>query len=89
MGWWKSIFSGKDKEEVPEEIEEIPTTSPISDKYDAEFHNPRLNCFYCKQIIESGKVKFFRAPGQTEDSAFHKRCFKKMKKGAWNCMDKI
>lgn len=51
------------------------------DKFDAEFHNPRLQCFYCQQIIDSGKVRFFKAPGQTEDSPYHKRCFKKLKKG--------
>jgi hypothetical protein len=51
------------------------------DKFDAEFHNPRLECFYCKQTIESGRVRFFKAPGQTEESAFHKRCFKKLKEG--------
>lgn len=51
------------------------------DKFDAEFYNPRLQCFYCNQIIESGRVRFFKAPGQTEESGFHKRCFKKLKAG--------
>lgn len=60
-----------DSEQIQEETKEL-------DKFDAEFHNPRLQCFYC---IESGRVRFFKAPGQREESAFHKRCFKKLKEG--------
>jgi hypothetical protein len=53
----------------------------VLDKFDAEFHNPRLQCFYCQQIIDSGKIRFFQAPGQTQSSPYHKRCFKKLKRG--------
>lgn len=81
----KELFFGK-KEEVVEDSqietspEQVEETKEL-DKFDAEFHNPRLQCFYCNQLIESGRVRFFKAPGQTEDSAFHKRCFKKLKEG--------
>lgn len=78
------------KKEVKEESTTINESEPEQtsqqqsttlDKFDAEFHNPRLNCFYCNQTIESGRVRFFKAPQQNEESAFHKRCFKKLKEG--------
>lgn len=50
-------------------------------KFDAEFHNPRLICFYCQEKINSGKLRFFKAPGQATEQAYHKRCFKKLKNG--------
>lgn len=87
----KEFFKGKDQEsqELISEVHnkaEAETESKEElitqlNKFDAEFHNPRLQCFYCNQTIESGRVRFFKAPGQTEESAFHKRCFKKLKEG--------
>lgn len=76
------------KEEVVEESTQIIESSPEQiqeskeiDKFDAEFHNPRLQCFYCGELIESGKIRFFKAPGQSNPGAYHKRCFKKLKEG--------
>ena len=69
-----STYSGSKGDQVVLESREF-------NKFDAEFHNPRLQCFYCNQIIESGRIRFFKAPGQREESAFHKRCFKKLKEG--------
>lgn len=64
-------------ESCPEQVQETKEL----DKFDAEFHNPRLQCFYCGELIESGKIRFFKAPGQSESGAYHKRCFKKLKEG--------
>lgn len=75
------------KEEVVEEStqiesspEQVQETKEL-DKFDAEFHEPRLQCFYCGELIESGKIRFFKAPGQSNPGAYHKRCFKKLKEG--------
>lgn len=82
----KDFFKGEKIEESTtinesETEQNAQQQSTTLDKYDAEFHNPRLQCFYCNQLIESGRVRFFKAPGQPEESAFHKRCFKKLKEG--------
>lgn len=60
---------------------QIVSKLPGLNKFDAEFHEPRLQCFYCSQLIESGKIRFFKAPGQYQEGAYHKRCFKKLKGG--------
>lgn len=83
----KDWFKGETKVEESTTINEsepgqnTQQQSTHLDKFDAEFYNPRLQCFYCNQAIESGRVRFFKAPQQTEESAFHKRCFKKLKEG--------
>lgn len=90
-GW---LFGKKeDKQEDNEEIandlgvlkdsmtKEDLQAEKVLDKFDAEFHNPRLQCFYCGELIESGKIRFFKAPNQNETGAYHKRCFKKLKEG--------
>ncbi len=81
-GW---LFGKKEKvveestqiESSPEQVQETKEL----DKFDAEFHEPRLQCFYCGELIESGKIRFFKAPGQSNPGAYHKRCFKKLKEG--------
>lgn len=81
----KSFFNKK--EEVVEETTQIESSPKQTqetkelDKFDAEFHNPRLQCFYCGELIESGKIRFLKAPGQSETGAYHKRCFKRLKEG--------
>jgi hypothetical protein len=86
----KSFLSGKQEveeqpvedsinESEPEQTQEVQ--EEVLDKFDAEFHKPRLICFYCNQRIESGKIRFMKAPGQAETGAYHKRCFKKLKQG--------
>jgi hypothetical protein len=91
----KEAFSGKKEVIVKSSIKRRTKITPESikttietheqtqtlDKFDAEFHNPRLQCFYCQQIIDSGKIRFFTAPGQNQSSPYHKRCFKKLKRG--------
>lgn len=88
----KDLFKGKEENQeellnpinnktATETAQKSELIKPINNKFDAEFYNPKLQCFYCNQTIESGRVRFFKAPGQTEESAFHKRCFKKLKSG--------
>lgn len=83
-GW---LFGKKEDKEVIKETTQIESSPEQTqetkelDKFDAEFHSPRLQCFYCGELIESGKIRFFKAPGQSETGAYHKRCFKKLKEG--------
>lgn len=83
-GWF---FGKKEDKEVVEETTQIESSPEQTqqtkelDKFDAEFHNPRLQCFYCGELIKSGKIRFFKAPGQSETGDYHKRCFKKLKGG--------
>lgn len=79
--WFKGETKVEESTIIESEPEQVQEVQKELDKFDAEFHNPRLNCFYCNQTIESGRVRFFKAPQQNEESAFHKRCFKKLKSG--------
>ena len=67
----------------PDNVENVATQpakpyNPYT-KFQAEFHNPRLECFGCKSSIEEGKVRFMNVSGKEE--TFHKSCLKKMKSG--------
>jgi len=85
----KSFFNKKEDNSTEQEQEDSGERKVLKgiivkddlDKFDAEFHNPRLQCFYCGELIESGKIRFFKAPGQSNPGAYHKRCFKKLKEG--------
>ena len=68
---------------TPEQPAQKEEHKEVLDKFHAEFHNPRLICYACQEKIEVGKIRFIKAGGDTEERAFHKKCYKKLQRGTF------
>jgi len=73
--FWKQqeeiVAKIKKEEFVPKTITEVPT------KFDSAFYPEPISCEVCNEVIE-GKLKII------DDKKMHKRCYKKVKKAAYN-----